>query len=274
MSEQPAPTPEPKHDIFTDPALARPFTEDPLFRFLKRHWKHLLLAVGAALAIVYTRNVFEETRTAELERAGDIMNRVRSEYATLGTLEGELASRQAAVTRLAADPRAEGKAKEEAAGEAAAAGQKLDESRRRLESFLLALSDTRPPYRDLVPLYRTLIARAGNDEAKVRETLPLLAPAALSKPEAQERFVEELRALVAGRLLIDDDATLGEARARLKLLASEGAYVQVPAALSLSRIARSPEDRAEARTLLETIASKQPEQLALLQEELDRLRGQ
>ncbi|MFM1847557.1 MAG: hypothetical protein RL417_1031 [Pseudomonadota bacterium] len=268
------------HDIFTDPALQQSLKEDPVFRFLQRNWRQVLLVVGCVVALVYARQVFQDTRVADMERSADIFNRARTEYEQIVSLErqlGDARKRLAESEKIAAAPK-DGVKKDEKvdstpATRVADLEKQVGDSRRRIEGHLGALADARSPYRELGVLYKGLLARetaeAGKSVAAMRGAFGIESgvPTLGDKPA----LPVELQVMALARTLIDSPETRGDGVAALGELAARGVYTRVSAGLALAQIANSEAERESARKLLEGILTAQPEQESFIAPELARL---
>jgi len=282
-SDVPPVTP-PGHDIFTDPALSQTVTEDPLFRFLQSNWRQVLLVVGFIVAVVYARQVFHDTRVADMERSADIFNRARSEYEQIVSLEGQLADarkrlgEKKAEAPKPADQKATDKKEQKddaAATRVADLEKQMGDARRRIEGHLGSLADARSPYRELGDLYKGLLAQVtaadGKGAAELRAAIGV--PTGSVQIGEKPDLATELKAMALARALIDSGDTRNEGVTALNDLATKGNFTRVSAGLTLAHIANSPEERQGALRILEAILTAQPEQESILGPEIARLKG-
>ena len=215
--------------------------EDPFARFLLEGWKQVFICVLAVVAVIYIRNSYLKNQEANQEYAADRFAQVRQE-----------------LEMLRSGARKTGESGSEKPDDAAAG--KVNEA-------LRALDETRDPYRNLAPLYSTLVsASKGGVPASEIRGVGDLPPAS----EALQRMVGELRLLVVARAKLGTPADIGDARKLLGQLASEGVYVNVNAAITLARIAGTPEEQKEAADILQSIRDRHPEQGKLVAPELRR----
>jgi len=274
------------HDIFTDPALAEPLKNDPVFRFLKDYWRQSLLIVGMVFAVAYARQVFRDTHVAEMERAADIFARVRSEFEQGTTLREQLGEARARLAEKEGAAKSQGTSDKKAGtppmadtdaakSRVADLEKQLADSTRRLDGHLGALADVHSPYREFGELYRGLAARvAAGDGGAVAEMraafgVPTGTVALAAKPD----LPTELKAMALAKALLDSPEGRAEGRSALAELAQKGVYVNVSAAIALAHTASSIEERKAALTILESIVVSHPEQQGLLGQEAARLRA-
>lgn len=277
-SDTPPGTP-PGHDIFADPALSQSLKEDPLFRFIQANWRQVLLVIGFVVAAVYARQVFRDTRVADMERSADIFNRARSEYEQIVSLEGQLVDAKKRV----GDDRGEVKKGAETTDGKVDPGtarvteleRQIADARRRVEGHLGSLVDARSPYRELGDLYRGLLGRVtageGKGIAELRAAIGI--PTGTVQLGEKPDLVTELKAMALARALIDSADTRAEGVAALTDLATKGNFTKISAGLTLAHIANSAAEREAALRILEAILVAQPEQENILGSEIARLKG-
>lgn len=277
-SDAPPSTPA-GHDIFTDPALSQTLNEDPLFRFLQTNWRQVLLVVGFIVAVVYARQVFQDTRVADMERSADVFNRARNEYDQIRSLEAQLTQAKKALADKKPDEKVAKENKKETVDPAVAKVADLEkqiaDARRRIEGHLGSLVDARSPYRELGELYKGLLARdaAGEGKGLAELRAAIGVPTGTVQLGEKPDLVTELKAMALARTLIDSPDTRSEGVGALGELASKGTYTRVSAGLTLAHIANSPAERTEALKSLEGVLAAQPEQESLLSSEIARLKG-
>jgi len=257
--------------VFGDPDLVRSAGEDPVLRFILTWWRQMTVAVLAVLAVFYATSVFRETRQRDLQSSGDAFFKVQREFETFQQIQSQLAAR---LKMQGANPSEQDKV---ITGELE---KNRDASRKKLDDALTALSDMRAPFDRLAQLYRGLVARESGEGTAFLQGFNPRAWIEIKDASSNERFFAELEALAYARTLLDSSqldssqptAKPGEGLALLKELGSQGAYVHTSAALSVAALANTPEERAAALELLSKVQSAHPEQTALLEDEISRLK--
>lgn len=259
--------------IFEDPAIAEALNEDPLFRFLSEYWKQVLLIVGAVFVFIYGKGVYQDTYTSSMRHAGDLFASLRSEYAKYEGLVQEhkkLASAAPEVEEAANE--VEGDAKKDAQ-KLAEVKENLSAAEERVQELIKYLSESRPPYTSISKIYAGLVARQKGELGELRAALSGFDWMGVSESNSVERFYSEVAALVMARALVDDEESYQKSRGLLAELAKDGEHVDVSAALTLARISLTEDEKSQARGVLESVVSNHPEQAALLESELKRLRS-
>ncbi len=223
--------------------------EDPFARFLLEGWRQVFWIVVAVFAIFYIKNAYVKNQQTNQQYSADRFVQVRNEMERM----------DAARIKAGDEEKKEGEKPAESKEDAA----------KRVSEGLRALQDAKDPYNQLEPLYAALLnAKTGG---KVVDTVnPSQLPAA---GDAVGRMIAEFQLLVNARAKLGSPDTIADGKALLKRLAAEGIYVNIDAAISVARLARSPEERAEAMSILQDIENRQPEQAKLLGPELQRLGG-
>lgn len=237
-----------RHDIFTDPALARAAEEDPFVRFVHQHWRQLIVALIAVAAVTYAVQAFEETRVESLQRAADLFSRAQSEFDRYVTL---LQSSESTATTADAD----GAATDDGAPNLRVT--QVEEARARLEQVLASLADAREPYGALAPVYRALLGLVG--EAQV----------ATGGERVEDPFLRELERFVRARAALDNPATAAEGRQMLEELVQRGEVTAPAAIMILERTAQNEEERSQVRALRVALERRLPEVGAVLDERAD-----
>lgn len=260
---QPTEGQEGQHDIFQDPAISKAVSEDPFFRFLHKHWTRLLIAVALIAAGFYAKSAFEETYVASMSQAADLYSKVRSGYRGLVGLHDQVQAQKAAYRE---DP------SEEVAAKLQNLEQSLADSQRRLGEIVMALGDARDPYKQVAGLYDLLLLTLSERHSEVSDTVKTIAWEQYGSDQLAERFLAELKALVAARALLDSSEHSNEGVLLLEELGERGRYVHTSAALSFARIADSDELKGRAVVLLERVLAEHPEQVELISEDLKRLK--
>jgi hypothetical protein len=251
------------HDIFQDPALTQTIQDDPLFLFLKKWWLHVAVVAGAIVLGIYAKGAFDETHRAEMARSADRFMEMQGQFEELAALE-------AAVLKAEADVAAADK-KEDAGKTLSEAQQKLREGRTRLDNLLATLADAREPYAELGKVYRGALALRGNDFASAQSTLSADRWGSIEDAESSQRFIAELEAFTLARAELDQENLRSLARGHLRALAERGAHFDVAAALALASASGTDEEKAEARSVLEQLRSRAPEQTEVIESALAQL---
>ena len=216
--------------------------EDPFARFLLEGWRQVVTVLLVVVAIVYIKNSYVKNQEASLEYAADRFAQVRLE------LDALREAQQAAP--------AEGAKPEEIKA------PKAEDAAKKFNEGLRALEETRAPYNELAPLYAAMGSLLKGETVLAGE---------LPAGEGPARLAEELKQLVVARSKLDVPASAAEGRQILERLAAEGSFVGISAALSLARIAQTPDERSKAAALLSRIEEQHPEQVNLVDPELKRL---
>ena len=266
-NQNPQPT---KHDIYTDPALAQAPTDDPLYKWLNAHWRHLLSLVIAIAVITYFVGAFRDSYESSMRGAADIYARLQSEYNNYSVAKSALS---AAV--IENDKKMAGKSaaeKNEAEKGLENYYKNVEDAKSRLTQLVNSASYTREPYSVIADLYRGLMQRIENPKSPDLAALDKFRDwENVGKPNSDQRFYAELGALILARAYLDDATKRTDGEAMLKNLATKSQIVNVSAALTLSHIADTKEKRVEAKQILDTVLSKNPEQLDLVSDESKRL---
>ena len=243
--------------------------EDPLFRFLKKHWANVVFVLAlAALAVYGFYKIRENTRLRNAEAA--------DRFYRVSTLYSELGDARTALNTLSSEVVPEGKTPEETAKNKADAASKLEAKKKavedlrvRLTEALRSLSDDSAPYAQIASLYQGLLAR---DEGKAEEMKKfLLVEWKGLDPAAGERVFAELSVLAYARAGMSVPELKNEAKSILDELASKGTTAGVAAAVSLARIAENAEQAKRAKELLAAAQTRALRNKDLLDPELKQL---
>ena len=281
--------------IFEDPSIQLAKEEDPLFIFFQKWWRHLLIAAAVIFAYQYGSSKFQQTYESSMKKSSELFSRVQNEFEELKRLAGELEANKLELEELKAKSSTETASAEDKSDEEEAAvneegsdneeqiqnvevklseAQKnFNESRRKLGQYLNALDDAKEPYSELATLYRGLAVHIYEDLDTMRATLSEFNWSEVTELDSSERLIAELAAVSLARAMLEEEATLNEGKQMLTKLARNGHYVHVSSAVSLARVSKTPEDKQEASSVIESILERQPEQLDLLEPELERLKG-
>lgn len=266
-------------NIFGDPTVAETMAEDPLFRFLTRWWRQILVLIAAIAFGVYAKNKFHSTNLQRLSEASEVLESVSRELDVVKKLHLELAGLKLADPEKKMDK----------------LNQDISAATTRLNDLLVALENTREPYSDLVGVYRTLLTHwqlvSSNGEANEEDKKAFAALAHQIDPLKQKlsgdrqdlSFTAEFKALVLAKSLMDSESYRSEAADLLEQLASNGRYTRLLAAMTFAKLAEiSGEEgsntnserlqkKERAVQLLNELKSEYPEQLPQIEQELSRL---
>lgn len=236
--------------------------EDPIFRYIAESWRQILVGVLIVVAVLYARRAFIETQDQDARRSADALSKVQAQLDRYVSLKS---------SPPPIDPKL---SKEEQDKILKAHSDQLTEISSQLNQAITSLGDTRAPYQTLAPIYRAIAAKEEGNTQKALSELSLVDPFA-SDPTADPagRLVGELSAILRARILLDQSGKENEGREIMKTLGEKGSFVRVPAALSLALLANSPEDKAQALSILEAIVRDEPSQEPLLSSAIERLRG-
>lgn len=251
--------------LFEDEKVAERVAQDPLYVFVKNFWRQLLVAAIAIGAAVFIYQRFHDTYVQGMERGASVLSTVQRDYKRVVELGRQVKVGEAGLAKI-------GKDKVEAEQ------KKLDslktqqkEAHTQLGAAITALQRERPPYSNIAMVYQALVARTGGNLDGVRSALLGLDWQTITDTKSPQRLSAELGALVLAKSLLDNEITLAEGKSLLKALAEHGAIANVSAAISLSRIAQSDEERAAAQQTLIELKNKHPEQNNLLESEMGEI---
>jgi len=266
------------HRIFQDPAIEQTVAEDPLFKFLQKWWKNMLVIGLAVFAIVYGKQVFQDTYEASMRRAAGVYGNMRQEYLQYVDLQQQVAALQATTDEESkstekTNSEDTGAEESESAKKLKELTQQLQDSSTRLGGYLNALRSEREPYSIFASLYSGLLAIHRKDIATARKELAQFDWRSITAEDGSERFYAELASSSLSRALLDQETTVSEGIAILAQLAQDGMYFHVSSALTLASIASTEEEKEQARLVLQDISEKHPEQAELVSDELKRLTG-
>ena len=256
------PTPTPTDEqaaagLFEDDIVQRTLLEDPVAKFVSKNWRQIIGALIVALVVWFGYTQFESAAVTRREAAADLYRKVREQYAAFTD------------ARASALKETDAKKKEELV-------KSLQDSARKTAESVRALGDASYPYNEIGRIYQALLAilvpQDGAFTPNVQAAREALQPLNWKEQKAgsRERFLAELRALLLGRTLLDDKAGAAEGRELLKALAQNGSVVHASAALTLSQIAVTDDEKKEARLLLDTLRSAHAELGEVIDAELQR----
>lgn len=249
-----------EHDIYTDPALARE-TRDPIADFLKSQWRPLFVGILLIFAVIYVKNTMQESYQRGLETSADALFKAQEAFDGFKEAKKKVAELEA--KPLSTDA----KAKETELKDREAALTDLKSREERMQQTLAVLGDSKAPYNKIADLFKLLIAHERGDVSAMRTALGQYSTESLPRLKGADRFVGELSLIALGRALLDTPETGAEGKRILIALAKQGEIVAVSAALTVSRIASTDDEKKEAQALIAELALKNPEQAAALQEQ-------
>ena len=246
-------TPEEEtHDIYTDPALIQS-SDDPVVIFVQKHWQRIVSLAIAAGIVWFVVNSYQSAQQASVARSSALFTSMRSSFTDLEEQQSEGTNSEATTTDEA----------------------KTSENDKLLAKFntqLESLSETKEPYAFLEEMYKGLHAGKTGDLEKMNSDLKSNWQN-LEKTDSK-RLLGEVSDLAKAKLMLDSVEKKAQGLELLQVLSTKAIFVSVPAAITLSKIASTDEEKANALGILEELSTSQPEQLDLIQPELDRLKGQ
>ena len=245
--------------------VARTVSEDPMLRFLMKWRKPLIVLALVILAGWYLKSSANQAHEEAMASASDLFEQAQKD------LEAWNAGR-AKQAAAAKDKKEEVPAEKKAEGADTAGGKAAgDETVARIEGKLQALREQGGPYAEIGQGYQVLM---NVEEGKLDAAAQVLSQVKLDeikRADGGDRFFTELTALVSARSLLDDPARKAEGLEKLRTLAEQGVYVNTSAAMSVARLAQTPEEREQARKLLQGIKDKYPVQASVVDGELKKL---
>ncbi|MDC0357529.1 hypothetical protein OAO01_01840 [Oligoflexia bacterium] len=262
-------------------AIAQTAGEDPVFKFLEKYWRPLLVIVLAVLAVSYVKQTFEDTYVTSMRRAADVYLNMQTEYTTFLAAQKEIKG-VVQDQKLKQDKvREEGAAPDDPALDAEDAKpskheellERKERSLTKLKEYFKALEVEREPYRSIAKIYDGLVASASGDFTRAKVQLETFKWREFSGSNSTEGFFAELAAITLARVLLDDEKARAEGKALLTELAQQAQHVNVSASLTLARITESPEEQKQVIAILESLSKNNPEQSELLGEQIDKLRS-
>lgn len=253
QSQQQAPR-APSRNIFEDPAIAAAAQNDPFARWVIRHWRTI---VGILVAIAAGMLGYHRFTSVALEKraaATAVLNSVQENYSQLLKKDEALVSLKGDEA-AATDPAEKEKIKKEIESTT----REVDQLRDKVTLMVDSL-DASSPYGQLKNLYKGLLASRVKDYDKTQGILALQSWEQIGKPDSSERFIAELLTYGLARSLIDSDTHREFARTQLAGLAERGSFAAVQAASTLSLIAQTDAEKAQAQELVAKLRVKFPSQ--------------
>jgi hypothetical protein len=251
------------HDIFTDPALVKAKQDDPFFKCINSHWRETLVIMAVALGGYYVVTSLQKSYYDSKVASADVFQKAQDSLKEVLELEQKLLGLNLIQidaktdTKEAQDLRAKDKTELE---------QKLKSAKEALSQRVASLGDQKAPYSDLAPLFNSVVAVNGSDLAAAN-----LAASNLTQNRSAgdgALLASELASLANARLNIDMADKRSEAFAALISIVKESRFVAVSAASTLARVASSEEEKAQAKSAIDALLLKSPQQMDLLAEDL------
>ncbi|MBX7138703.1 MAG: hypothetical protein K1X83_12035 [Oligoflexia bacterium] len=258
------------HAVFDDPTINQTLVEDPLFVFVRRWWRQIVLVVGAVVLGYFGQQSFKDTYQKSMRHSAEMFTTLHAQVAELGQLRSDLEIAQHERDSKAADPKATAADKETAEKKLTESKDKIAALEAKSQDLLRALNDAREPYKSLAAAFSAVLSAQHGDFGLASSKLGTLGWQAVAL-DSRERFFSELTAFGLAGALLDNDQELPRAQAELKALAEKGEFMAFAAARRLARSAATVEERSQAAMLLQAIQKRQPEQNDLATAELNRL---
>jgi hypothetical protein len=244
----------PSRNIFEDPAIAAAAQNDPFARWVIGHWRTILGVLVALAAGMLGYHRFTSVALEKRSAATSVLNSVQESYAQLLAKDEALVSLKGDEA-AATDPAQKEKVKKEIESTI----REVDQLRDKVTLMVDSL-DVTPPYGHLKDLYRGLLASRLKDYDKTQGLLAAHSWEEVGKPDSSERFIAELVTYGLARSLIESDAHREFARTHLVGLADRGSFAAVQAATTLSLIAQTDAEKAQAQELVAKLRVKFPSQ--------------
>lgn len=230
--------------------------EDELLRigeFFSKWGREILIAVAVAGAIFMVTKFLREADVKQRKIASEKFEETRATFTQL---------------KAAVGAQAEGTG-DDAAKKSQA--EQVETLKVKLTEELKVLGDAKEPYKSLAGVYQALAANLLGDTASAQQSLAALDLTASLAEESPQTMYVEFAALNAARALIDSDASYPQGRSVLKTLAEKGRYVATNAAIALTDISRTVEEKAEAKAVLDSLVARVPESQDVLKGAVQRL---
>lgn len=228
--------------------------EEDLIRlgeFFSKWGREILIAVAVAVAIFLVTKFLRETDAKQRKIASSKYEEARGTFS-------ELKSAVAAQAGAKAE-------------EASAKAQNVETVKAKLTEQLKVLHDAKEPYRSIADVYQALSFNLTGDAVAAKKLLAELdLNAKLSDPKADTMFIE-FASINLGRALIDSPESFTDGWKVLITLTEKAKYVSTNAAIVLADVARTPEERAQAKSALDALAARAPESQEMLKASIKRL---
>jgi hypothetical protein len=228
------------HDLFTDPSLSQNIKEDPVARFISKHWKNILTAVCAGLVIFYMREQVLETSLARVKESSLVFDQAR---AALEVLTDKSST---------------------------ASAEEKEKLSRSLRDSLANLSSGSEPYLSLSKLYSVI---AESNKLLESETSSHSAEALnwSMESDSTKRLLAELSVMVVLRNKLDLKNDDSQAISSLKQLAKDGQFADLSSFLLLSKLAQSEEDKIFLKQVSADMITRYPAQKAKIEAALSSI---
>lgn len=255
----------PARNIFEDPAIQEAAESDAFIRFVREHWKTLLVTLVAIAGAMIAYNIFQTTADNKRADATDKLVAIQESYQSLlSTQENLEQARQRSATA------SDDKTRQELSGKIDAATKELQESRTKIGLMIDSL-DGPKPFDSLASLYKGLVAGRFKDYAATRSVLQNTPWEQVGAPESTERYVAEMVTLGLAKVLAESEPDRATARESLRALSERGKFVAVEAVSALSVLAASPEEKNATKELIAQVKTRFPQDERYLGEALERL---
>lgn len=255
----------PSRNIFEDPAIVEAGKNDPFIRFISQNWRLLLAAlIAVGLGIV---GYSQMTETA-------LQKRVDATRALRGVQEAYQEIVEQREVRATAEKERQAATDDKTRTEAAERAKKSADNAKQQEERLLAKIvelETVPSFAVFAGLYRGLVAAERADFGAVQAALGANSWETAGTVGSPERASAELVSLGLAKALSDSDQHLDLAKSALKSLAERGDFAAVRAADALAALTTTPEEKEQAKAIIQALQTRMPTQQKLLVAALERL---
>lgn len=238
--------------------LDRQLEEDPIFRFFAKYLKQVVIVAAAIFCFFFLKSEFQQSYEASMRDGAQELVKVRKEYATLLKNQRELEETK----ELAKTANEKVEDKESRQKKIVELDKSVEESKRKLNEYLTVLGDKKIPYPKIAKTYRALLAANDKDYSVL---MNMTSEFSIKGKSDSDLFYSEMGSLLLGKSLLDSPDNSEQGKQMLLELAKNGQYAQVSAALTLKRIAETDQDKSEAKSLIDSIIAKHPEQSELLE---------
>ena len=249
---------DPRRNIFEDPAIAQAAANDPLMRWVLVNWK-ILVALAAAVilaTVAYLR--FTAVALEKRTNATKTLNEIQTTYASLVEKEGEVAELRGDLESQSDPKERESRTTKITQGE-----KEIEQLRDKVVLMADSLVDPKS-FGTIASMYKGLIASRRQQFDETKRALEEIHLDQLGAPDAPERFVGEVVALALARSLVDSEQYRALARETIVTLAQKGEVVAPRAANALGLISNTPEEKAQAESIVASVQSRFPGQQAYL----------
>ncbi len=249
----------PSRNIFEDPAIAAAGRDDPFVQFVSAQWKRILAILCAIGISMVAYNTFNTTRELKKAAATELFGQVREQYESIVMKQAELSNQQSDLaTKSDAD-------KKDSEGKIAELVKEIDLLHQKTKLMIVSL-DSPAPFDLLGRLYGGLLAARFGEYETTKAALIANQWEIVGRAGSSERFAAEMATLGLGKALTDSEPFLAAGKAALFGLAERGEFAAVPAAVSLSSMAVSAEEKTKVRELLTTLRGRFPSQEKFISE--------